>query len=160
MQTVNIQDITNTILQGDCIEILKTIPSESVDLIFADPPYFMQTEGELLRTNGEKFSGVEDEWDKFNDFQEYDKFCTLWLAKMQKSAKKKRVLFGLLAHFKNIYRIGYIMQNLDFWILNDVVWNKSNPVPNFGGTRFCNAHETLLWCSKGKKINLPLIIKQ
>lgn len=129
---------------------LKKIPDESIDAIFADPPYFMQTEGELIRTDGNKFAGVDDEWDKFNDFAEYDRFCEEWLKECKRVLKKDGSIW-VIGSFQNIYRIGYIMQNLGFWILNDVIWNKSNPVPNFGGTRFCNAHETMLWCSKGKK---------
>ncbi|ELA08907.1 DNA methylase N-4/N-6 domain-containing protein [Moraxella macacae 0408225] len=144
-----IHSFLNTILQGDCIENLKKLPSNSIDLIFADPPYFMQTEGQLLRTSGEKFAGVEDEWDKFNDFAEYDAFCTKWLSECQRILKPTGSIW-VIGSFQNIYRIGYLMQNLGFWILNDVVWHKTNPVPNFGGTRFCNAHETLLWCSKTK----------
>lgn len=144
-----VNNLLNTILKGDCIENLKKIPSNSIDLIFADPPYFMQTEGELLRTNGEKFSGVEDEWDKFNDFKQYDSFCEEWLTECKRVLKPTGSIW-VIGSFQNIYRIGYIMQNLGFWILNDVIWNKTNPVPNFGGTRFCNAHETMLWCSKSK----------
>lgn len=145
-----INNLLNTILKGDCIEQLTTVPSESIDLIFADPPYFMQTEGELLRTNGDKFAGVDDAWDKFNDFSEYDSFCESWLKECKRILKPTGSIW-VIGSFQNIYRIGHIMQNLDFWILNDVIWNKTNPVPNFGGTRFCNAHETMLWCSKGKK---------
>lgn len=145
-----VNNLLNTILKGDCIEQLTTVPSESIDLIFADPPYFMQTEGELLRTNGDKFAGVDDAWDKFNDFSEYDSFCESWLKECKRILKPTGSIW-VIGSFQNIYRIGHIMQNLDFWILNDVIWNKTNPVPNFGGTRFCNAHETMLWCSKGKK---------
>lgn len=145
-----INNLLNTILKGDCIEQLTTVPSESIDLIFADPPYFMQTEGELLRTNGDKFAGVDDAWDKFNDFSEYDSFCESWLKECKRILKPTGSIW-VIGSFQNIYRIGHIMQNLDFWILNDVIWNKTNPVPNFGGTRFCNAHETMLWCSRGKK---------
>lgn len=145
-----ITKIVNKILKWDCIDNLKKIPSESIDLIFADPPYFMQTEGELLRTNGQKFSGVEDDWDKFKDFDEYDSFCKEWLSECKRILKPTGSIW-IIGSFQNIYRIGYIMQNLWFWILNDVIWNKTNPVPNFGGTRFCNAHETMLWCSKDKK---------
>lgn len=147
---MNISNLTNKILQGNSIEILKTIPDKSIDLIFADPPYFMQTEGVLLRTNGTKFSGVEDEWDKFSDYIEYDNFTTLWLKECKRVLKDNGSIW-VIGSFQNIYRLGYIMQNLGFWILNDLVWNKNNPVPNFGGTRFCNAHETMLWCSKSKK---------
>lgn len=145
-----VNNLLNTILKGDCIEQLTTVPSESIDLIFADPPYFMQTEGELLRTNGDKFAGVDDAWDKFNDFSEYDSFCESWLKECKRILKPTGSIW-VIGSFQNIDRIGHIMQNLDFWILNDVIWNKTNPVPNFGGTRFCNAHETMLWCSKGKK---------
>ena len=139
----------NKIIKGDCIENLKKLPDESVDLIFADPPYFMQTEGELHRTNGAKFQGVEDEWDKFSDYREYDEFCTAWLKECKRVMKKNSSIW-VIGSFQNIYRIGYIMQNLGFWILNDVIWSKPNAVPNFGGTRFQNSHETLLWCTKNK----------
>lgn len=145
----NIEQYTNKIIAGDCIENLKKLPDESVDLIFADPPYFMQTEGILRRTNGTKFEGVEDEWDKFSDYREYDEFCTEWL-KECKRVMKKNASIWVIGAFQNIYRIGYIMQNLGFWILNDIIWSKPNAVPNFGGTRFQNSHETLLWCTKSK----------
>lgn len=144
-----IEGYVNKIIKGDCIENLKKLPDESVDLIFADPPYFMQTEGILHRANGTKFEGVEDEWDKFDDYKAYDEFCTAWL-KECKRVMKKNASIWVIGAFQNIYRIGYIMQNLGFWILNDVVWSKPNAVPNFGGTRFQNSHETLLWCTKNK----------
>lgn len=146
----DINKLKNSILQGDCLEILQSLPDASIDLIFADPPYFMQTEGELLRTDGSKFAGVEDQWDKFQDFAAYDAFCEKWLKECKRLLKPTGSIW-VIGSFQNIYRLGYIMQNLGFWVLNDVVWHKTNPVPNFGGTRFCNAHETLLWCSKGKK---------
>lgn len=145
-----IEYIKNKILNGDSLEELKKIPSESIDFIFADPPYFMQTEGELLRTNGEKFNGVEDEWDKFDNFKDYDEFLFKWLVECKRILKKDATIC-VIGSFQNIFRLGYILQNLDFWILNDIIWEKSNPVPNFAGTRFCNAHETLIWCSKTKK---------
>lgn len=143
------RDFENTIICGDCIEELKKLPDGSVDLVFADPPYFMQTEGELLRTNGDKFNGVEDEWDKFSGYNEYDKFCYDWL-KECKRVMKKNASIWVIGSFQNIYRIGFIMQNLGYWILNDVIWSKPNAVPNFGGTRFQNSHETMLWCTKNK----------
>ena len=142
--------IKNTILSGDCIENLKKIPTESIDLIFADPPYWMQTEGVLLRTNGAKFSGVEDDWDKFNSYSDYDDFSALWLKECKRVLKPNGSIW-VIGAFQNIYRLGYIMQNLGFWIINDVVWSKPNAVPNFGGTRFQNSHETLLWCTKNKQ---------
>jgi len=144
-----INNITNTILKGDTIENLKKIPSNSIDLIFADPPYFMQTDGELLRTEGTVFSGVDDDWDKFNDYKHYDDFCEQWLIECKRVLKKNGAIW-VIGAFQNIYRLGYIMQNLGFWILNDIIWNKSNPVPNFKGTRFTNATETMLWCTKQK----------
>ena len=142
--------IKNTIIEGDTIENLKKIPDESVDLIFADPPYFMQTEGELHRTDGTKFQGVEDEWDKFSSYNEYDKFCFEWLKECKRVLKKDGAIW-VIGSFQNIYRLGYIMQNLDYWILNDIIWSKPNAAPNFAGTRFQNSHETLIWCTKSKK---------
>lgn len=139
----------DVILQGNCLELLKTIPDRSVDLIFADPPYFMQTDGELLRANGEIFSGVNDAWDKFESLQAYDEFCKIWLSECKRILKDDASIW-VIGSFQNIFRLGYIMQDLGFWILNDVIWSKPNPVPNFKGTRFCNAHETLIWCSKNK----------
>lgn len=143
-------NILNTIIQGDCIDILKSIESNSIDLIFADPPYNMQTEGVLLRTDGSVFSGVNDSWDKFNTLKEYDDFCTQWLSECKRILKRTGSIW-VIGSFQNIYRLGYIMQNLGFWILNDVIWSKPNAVPNFAGSRFQNSHETLLWCSKEKK---------
>ncbi len=141
--------LKDTILQGDCLEILKSIPDKSVDLIFADPPYNMQTEGELLRTDGSSFSGVDDKWDKFNSLHDYDEFSKKWLSECRRILKDDGAIW-VIGSFQNIYRIGYIMQDLGYWILNDVIWSKPNAVPNFGGTRFQNSHETLLWCSKSK----------
>lgn len=143
----DIDKIKNTILLGDAIEQLKKIKNESIDLIFADPPYFMQTEGELLRTDGSKFSGVDDDWDKFSGYNEYDKFCYDWLKECKRVLKKNGTIW-VIGSFQNIYRLGYIMQNLGYWILNDVIWSKPNAAPNFAGTRFQNSHETMLWCSK------------
>lgn len=140
----------NTIIKGDCIEVLKTLPANSVDLIFADPPYNMQTDGELLRTDGSVFSGVDDKWDKFDSMEAYDDFCKQWLTECKRILKDDGSIW-VIGSFQNIYRLGYIMQNLDFWILNDIIWSKPNAVPNFAGTRFQNSHETMLWCSKSKK---------
>jgi len=148
--TQDMQKYLNTIIAGDCLQNLSLIPDRSVDLIFADPPYWMQTEGELLRTNGTKFDGVQDSWDKFNTYKEYDEFSEKWLKECRRILKPNGSIW-VIGAFQNIYRIGYIMQNLGFWILNDVVWSKPNAVPNFGGTRFQNAHETLLWCCPSQK---------
>ena len=147
---IKINDVINTIIQGDCLNVLKEIESNSVDLIFADPPYNMQTEGTLLRTNGSEFDGVSDNWDKFESLKEYDEFCIKWLSECKRILKNDGAIW-VIGSFQNIYRLGYIMQDLGFWILNDVIWSKPNAVPNFGGTRFQNAHETLLWCSRSKK---------
>lgn len=146
----DINQIKNTIISGDSIEQLKKIPDQSVDLIFADPPYFMQTDGVLLRTDGSKFQGVEDEWDKFSGYNEYDEFCFQWLKECKRVLKKDGSIW-VIGSFQNIYRIGYIMQNLGYWILNDVVWSKPNAAPNFSGTRYQNSHETLLWCTVSEK---------
>lgn len=146
----NIDEINNTIICGDTIEQLKKFPDQSIDLIFADPPYFMQTDGVLLRTDGSKFQGVEDEWDKFSGYNEYDEFCFQWLKECKRVLKKNGSIW-VIGSFQNIYRIGYIMQNLGYWILNDVIWSKPNAAPNFAGTRYQNSHETLLWCTVSEK---------
>ena len=145
-----IMDSINTILSGDCVELLSSLPSNSVDMVFADPPYWMQTEGDLLRISGTKFDGVADHWDQFNSYAEYDKFSEHWLKECKRILKPAGSIW-VIGSFQNIYRLGTIMQNLGFWILNDVIWSKPNAVPNFGGTRFQNSHETLLWCVKSQK---------
>ncbi|TPE57579.1 site-specific DNA-methyltransferase [[Mycoplasma] falconis] len=150
VNNLNIENIKNTVIQGDSIEVLKQIPDNSIDFIFADPPYFMQTNGELFRFNGQVYDGVKDEWDKFNNYKEYDLFSLSWLKECKRILKNTGSIV-VIGSFQNIYRLGYIMQDLGFWILNDLIWSKTNPVPNFGGTRFCNSHETMLWCSKSSK---------
>ncbi len=149
-EKISINRILNTIVKGDCIDVLQKIPDNTIDFIFADPPYFMQTEGDLMRFEGTKFNGVDDEWDKFSSFSEYDAFCVSWLRECQRVLKANGSIC-VIGSFQNIYRLGYIMQNLGFWIINDIIWHKNNPVPNFAGTRLCNAHETLIWFSKNKK---------
>lgn len=138
---------TNVILQGDCLEILKDIPDASIDLIFADPPYNLQLKGELWRPNNTKVSAVTDDWDKYDDFAAYDTFTEKWLAECRRVLKKDGSLW-VIGSYHNIFRVGKAVQDLGFWILNDVLWIKTNPMPNFKGTRFTNAHETLLWASK------------
>lgn len=150
MKAKDIKNIYNNIIEGDSIEELKKLPDNSVDMIFADPPYFMQTQGELLRTDGTKFNGVEDEWDKFINYNDYDKFSYMWLKECKRVLKKDGSIW-VIGSFQNIYRLGFIMQNLGFWILNDVIWAKPNAAPNFAGTRFQNSHETLLWCTLDEK---------
>ena len=140
----------NKIIKGDCIEVLKKLPANSVDLIFADPPYNLQLQGELYRPNQTKVDAVNDEWDQFASFEEYDKFTHDWLKECKKVLKKNGTIW-VIGSYHNIFRVGKIMQDLGFWILNDVVWIKTNPMPNFRGTRFNNAQETLIWASKDQK---------
>ena len=135
------------ILPGDCLEVLPQLPENSVDLVFADPPYNLQLNQELWRPNHTRVSGVEEDWDKFASFEEYDKFTRLWLSACRRVLKETGTLW-VIGTYHNIYRIGAIMQELGYWILNDVVWLKTNPMPNFRGVRFTNAHETLIWAQK------------
>jgi DNA modification methylase len=139
----------NKIIKGDSVEILKKLPDNSVDLIFADPPYNLQLNGELWRPNQTKVDAVDDEWDKFTDFQTYDKFSEEWLKECRRVLKKDGSIW-VIGSYHNIFRIGKIMQDVGLWVLNDVLWIKTNPMPNFKGTRFNNAHETLIWASKDK----------
>lgn len=147
---LTLDKIINKILLGNNIDLLKKIPSESVDLIFADPPYNMNLQKNLIRYEGSKFEGVDDEWDKFSSLEEYDKECVAWINECLRVLKKNGS-FWVIGSFHNIHRLGYILQNLNTWIINEIVWNKSNPVPNFGGTRFVNSQETMLWVVKNKK---------
>jgi modification methylase len=139
----------NTVIRGDCIEELKKIPDNSIDLIFADPPYNMQLKNALYRPDNSKVDGVDDAWDKFDSFAEYDAFCAAWLFEAKWGLKDSGSSW-VIGSYHNIFRIGALMLNLGFWILNDITWHKTNPMPNFLGTRFTNATETLLWCSKGE----------
>lgn len=140
----------NTILKGDSIEMMKSLPDGSIDLVFADPPYNLQLDGELLRPNNSKVNGVDDAWDQFDSFADYDAFCRGWLGEARRLLKKDGALW-VVGSYHNIFRIGTILQDLGFWILNDVMWRKTNPMPNFHGKRFTNAHETLIWCSRDRK---------
>ncbi len=137
------------ILSGDCREILAALPAKSVDLIFADPPYNLQLQQELFRPNHTLVDAVTDEWDQFASFSEYDAFCREWLAGCRRVLKDSGTLW-VIGSYHNIYRIGAILQDMGFWILNDIAWIKTNPMPNFRGVRFTNAHETLIWASKFK----------
>ena len=140
----------NKIFNGDTLKLIKKIPDKSFDLIFADPPYNMQIGENLRRPDNSKVNGVGDKWDKFKSFDQYDKFCIEWLKECQRILKDNGGLW-VIGSYHNIFRLGYHIQNLNYWILNDVIWRKSNPMPNFKGTRFTNAHETLIWSSKNKK---------
>jgi DNA modification methylase len=137
----------NQILPGDCVDILNSLPEKSIDLIFADPPYNLQLSQDLYRPNQTKVDAVDDGWDKFASFAEYDEFTRKWLAGCRRVLKDTGTIW-VIGSYHNIYRVGAIMQDLDFWILNDVVWVKNNPMPNFRGVRFTNAHETLIWAQK------------
>ena len=135
------------VIQGDCIQVLEGLPEASVDLVFADPPYNLQLRQELWRPNQTRVSAVNDRWDQFEDFAAYDQFSEAWLRACRRVLKPTGTLW-VIGTYHNIYRVGAILQNLGFWILNDVVWIKSNPMPNFRGVRFTNAHETLIWAQK------------
>jgi modification methylase len=139
----------DAILLGDCTIELAKLPENSVDLVFADPPYNLQLSQELFRPNLTKVDAVDDGWDKFASFEEYDDFTHAWLSACRRVLKETGTLW-VIGSYHNIFRIGKILQDLDFWILNDVIWVKDNPMPNFRGVRFTNAHETLIWAQKKK----------
>src|SRR3712207_2519437 len=136
------------ILLGDCIAALEKLPPESVDAVFADPPYNLQLEGALTRPDASLVDAVDDDWDKFASFQAYDAFTRSWLLACRRVMKRNATLW-VIGSYHNIFRVGATLQDLDFWLLNDIVWRKANPMPNFRGRRFTNAHETLIWASKG-----------
>ena len=138
------------ILSGDCVEAMRRLPDACVDLVFADPPYNLQLGGDLNRPDGSHVDAVTDEWDRFDSFAAYDRFTRDWLTEARRVLKPDGALW-VIGSYHNIFRVGAILQDLGFWILNDVVWRKSNPMPNFRGTRFTNAHETLIWASQGEK---------
>ncbi|GLK45286.1 MULTISPECIES: site-specific DNA-methyltransferase [Novosphingobium] len=138
------------ILTGDCIKAMRTIPDASVDMVFADPPYNLQLGGDLARPDGSHVDAVTNDWDKFSSFATYDQFTRDWLTEARRVLKPEGSLW-VIGSYHNIFRLGAIMQDMGFWILNDIVWRKANPMPNFKGTRFTNAHETLIWASMGEK---------
>lgn len=138
------------ILDGDCVEAMRSLPTDSVDMIFADPPYNLQLGGDLSRPDGSHVDAVTDHWDQFDSFAAYDKFSREWLTEARRVLKPNGSIW-VIGSYHNIFRLGAMMQDMGFWILNDVVWRKANPMPNFKGTRFTNAHETLIWCSMGEK---------
>jgi modification methylase len=141
--------IANKIYSGNCLEKMKKLPPKSVDLIFADPPYNLQLEKNLKRPDHTNVNGVRESWDKFKNFGEYDDFTRKWINAAKRILKDDGTIW-VIGSYHNIFRVGKILQDLDFWILNDIIWIKTNPMPNFRGTRFSNAHETLIWCSKNK----------
>ena len=137
------------ILLGDAVRMLRMLPTASVHCVFADPPYNLQLRGELRRPDDSLVDGVDDDWDRFTDFAAYDAFCHEWLSECRRVLRKDGTLW-VIGSYHNIFRIGAILQELGFWILNDVIWRKSNPMPNFRGRRFTNAHETLIWAARGQ----------
>ncbi|MCJ7622109.1 MAG: site-specific DNA-methyltransferase [Anaerolineaceae bacterium] len=139
----------NQIMHGNCIQVIETFPEKSIDLIFADPPYNLQLRQELWRPNLTRVDAVNDDWDQFSSFEDYDQFTRAWLGACKRVLKDNGTIW-VIGSYHNIYRVGTIMQDLGFWFLNDIVWIKTNPMPNFRGVRFANAHETMIWASKSK----------
>jgi modification methylase len=140
----------NRIVTGDCIAELGRLPAACADLVFADPPYNLQLNGDLLRPNNTRVDGVDDDWDKFGSFEAYDVFTRDWLSACRRVLKPDGALW-VIGSYHNIFRVGAILQDLGFWVLNDVIWRKTNPMPNFRGRRLTNAHETLIWAATGPK---------
>ena len=138
------------VIQGDCIQAMRDLPAGSTDLVFADPPYNLQLKNELRRPDNSKVDAVDDSWDQFSSFAEYDRFTRDWLSAARHVLKDTGALW-VIGSYHNIFRVGAILQDLGFWILNDVVWRKTNPMPNFRGRRFTNAHETMIWAAKSAK---------
>ena len=140
----------NVIIQGDCIAEMANLPDRSVDMIFADPPYNLQLGGDLFRPEGSRVDAVDNDWDKFDSLTAYDDFTRGWLAEARRVLKDDGTIW-VIGSYHNIFRVGALLQDAKFWILNDIVWRKTNPMPNFRGTRFTNAHETLIWCAKEER---------
>ena len=140
---------TDRVILGDCIEAMNALPAKSVDLIFADPPYNLQLAQDLYRPEGSRVDAVNDDWDKFDTFATYDAFTRAWLKAAHRILKDDGTIWTI-GSYHNIFRVGTALQDLGFWVLNDIIWRKANPMPNFKGTRFTNAHETLIWASMGE----------
>ena len=143
------------IINGETLNEMQKMPAKSIDLIFADPPYWMRTEGVLKRVEGTDYNGCADGWDQFNSLEEYEEFTRQWLTECYRVLKPNGAIW-VIGGMQCIYTIGAIMQQLGYWIINDVVWHKKNPTPNFMGTRLNNSHETLIWATKRKKANFSL----
>ncbi|EPX84872.1 DNA modification methylase [Rubellimicrobium thermophilum DSM 16684] len=139
--------VLDSIIAGDCIEVMRRLPAASVDLVFADPPYNLQLKGELHRPDNSRVEGVTEAWDRFAGFADYDRFTRAWLAEVRRILKPHGAIW-VIGSYHNIFRVGAALQDAGFWILNDVIWRKANPMPNFRGKRFTNAHETLIWASR------------
>src|SRR5579883_1966223 len=143
-------DSLDRVLVGDCVSLMESLPAASVDMVFADPPYNLQLGGELLRPDNSKVDAVDDDWDKFANFSGYDSFTRAWLRAARRLLKPEGTLW-VIGSYHNIFRIGTALQDEGYWLLNDIVWRKSNPMPNFRGKRFTNAHETLIWAARDRK---------
>ena len=141
---------TNQIINGDCLKELAKLPDASVDLVFADPPYNLQLDRKLLRPNNTVVDGVDDDWDKFQSFEAYDQFTRKWLGECRRVLKPDGAIW-VIGSYHNVFRLGVALQDLGFWLQNDVIWRKVNPMPNFRGKRFTNAHETLIWAGRDRK---------
>jgi len=147
LETVGAAAPLDQVMVGDCVAALAKLPAQSVDLVFADPPYNLQLAGDLKRPDDSKVDAVDDDWDKFSSFEAYDAFTRAWLTACRRVMKPAATLW-VIGSYHNIFRVGTILQDLGFWVLNDVVWRKVNPMPNFRGRRFTNAHETLIWAAR------------
>jgi modification methylase len=150
LQTEKREHIIDRVIEGDCVEAMRNLPAGSADLIFADPPYNLQLRGELHRPDNSKVDAVDDHWDQFGSFAEYDRFTRDWLSAARHALSDTGALW-VIGSYHNIFRVGATLQDLGFWIMNDVIWRKTNPMPNFRGKRFTNAHETLIWTTKSQK---------
>ena len=150
MSQYNLSKILNTVINADCVETMRKIEDCSIDVIFADPPYNLQLGDQLKRPDNTEVKGVYEEWDSFESIAEYDRYTKEWMVEARRILKDDGTIW-VIGSYHNIFRVGYIMQDLGFWILNDIIWNKTNPMPNFKGTRFTNAHETLIWATKNPK---------
>jgi modification methylase len=146
----SLEGFLDRITPGDCVENMRRLPDASIDLIFADPPYNLQLEGLLTRPDASIVDAVDDDWDKFSSFAEYDTFSRAWLVECRRILKPNGTLF-VIGSYHNIFRVGAALQDLGFWLLNDIIWRKANPMPNFRGRRFTNAHETMIWASRDQK---------
>jgi len=144
------QPVADEIILGDCVEVLADMPDECFDMCFADPPYNLQLANELYRPNRTRVNGVEDDWDQFASMEAYDEFTAVWMSQVRRTLKPNGTLW-VIGTYHNIFRVGKVLQDLGFWILNDVTWVKSNPMPNFRGVRFTNATETLIWAVRDKE---------
>ena len=147
---LNLTQVRNSVLKGDCVTLMNALPEACVDLIFADPPYNLMLDGELRRPDNSRVDAVDDSWDQIGSFADYDRFTREWLEAARRLLKPSGTLW-VIGSYHNIFRVGTALQDLGFWVLNDVIWRKTNPMPNFRGRRFTNAHETLIWATRERK---------